>query len=113
VNPIASLPILLIITCRPEFDPPWIGRPHVTAMTLNRLAEREVSMMIDRVVGNKPLPANVRRDIIERTDGVPLFVENHQSDAGGRKCRQACHRGDSIHRRGGPGKPARFPHGAP
>jgi predicted ATPase len=75
VNRIASLPILLIVTYRPEFDPPWIGRPHVTAMTLNRLAEREVSMMIDRVVGSKPLPANVRRDIIERTDGVPLFVE--------------------------------------
>jgi len=75
VNRIASLPILLIITFRPEFDPPWSGRPHVTALTLNRLAEREVSMMIDRVVGSKPLPANVRRDIIERTDGVPLFVE--------------------------------------
>ena len=75
VNRIASLPILLIVTFRPEFDPPWIGRPHVTALTLNRLAEREVSMMIDRVVGSKPLPANVRRDIIERTDGVPLFVE--------------------------------------
>jgi len=71
VNRIASLPILLIITFRPEFDPPWIGRSHVTALTLNRLAEREVSMMIDRVVGSKPLPANVRRDIIERTDGVP------------------------------------------
>jgi predicted ATPase len=75
VNRIATLPILLIVTYRPELDPPWIGRPHVTAMTLNRLAEREVSMMIDRVVGSKPLPANVRRDIIERTDGVPLFVE--------------------------------------
>jgi predicted ATPase len=66
---------IAFITFRPEFDPPWIGRPHETALTLNRLAEREVSMMIDRVVGSKPLPANVRRDIIERTDGVPLFVE--------------------------------------
>jgi class 3 adenylate cyclase/predicted ATPase len=75
VNRIATLPILLIVTFRPEFDPPWIGRPHVTALTLNRLAEREVALMIDRVVGGKPLPANVRRDIIERTDGVPLFVE--------------------------------------
>jgi class 3 adenylate cyclase/predicted ATPase len=75
MNRIAGLRILLIITFRPEFDPPLIGRPHVTALTLNRLAEREVSMMIDRVVGGKPLPANVRREIIERTDGVPLFVE--------------------------------------
>ena len=67
--------MLLIVTFRPEFEPPWIGRPHVTALTLNRLAEREVGAMIDRVVGNKPLPANIRQDIIERTDGIPLFVE--------------------------------------
>ena len=76
VNRIVTLPILLIVTFRPEFNPPWIGRPHVTALTLNRLAEREVALMIDCVVGSEPLlPANVRRDIIERTDGVPLFVE--------------------------------------
>jgi predicted ATPase/class 3 adenylate cyclase len=75
MNRIAGLRILLIITFRPEFDPPLIGRPHVTALTLNRLAEREVSVMIDCVVGGKPLPASVRREIIERTDGVPLFVE--------------------------------------
>jgi class 3 adenylate cyclase len=67
--------VLLIITFRPEFDPPWIGRPQVTALTLNRLAEREIAAMIDGVTGNKPLPANVRQDIIERTDGIPLFVE--------------------------------------
>src|SRR5207302_4607930 len=52
-----------------------IGRPHVTALTINRLAQREVGAMIDRVVGNKPLPASIRRDIVERTDGIPLFVE--------------------------------------
>ena len=74
VDRIASLRVLLIVIFRPEFAPPWIGRPHVTALTLNRLAEREVAM-IDRVVGNKLLPANVRQDIIERTDGIPLFVE--------------------------------------
>jgi class 3 adenylate cyclase/predicted ATPase len=75
VTRIATLRVLLIVTFRSEFDPPWIGRPHVTLLTINRLTEREVSVMIDRVVGNKPLPANIRRDIIERTDGVPLFVE--------------------------------------
>src|ERR1700692_3587763 len=75
VGRIPTLRVLLIVTFRPEFDPPWIGRPHVTALTLNRLAEREVSMMIDRVVGSKPLPANVSRDIINPADGVPLFVE--------------------------------------
>jgi predicted ATPase len=75
VDRIASLRVLLIVTFRPEFDPPWLGRPHVTALTINRLAEREISAMIDRVVGNKLLPANIRQDIIERTDGIPLFVE--------------------------------------
>jgi hypothetical protein len=67
--------VLLIVTFRPEFEPPWIGRPHVTALTLNRLAQREVSGIIDRIVGNKPLPASVRQDIIERSDGIPLFIE--------------------------------------
>ena len=75
VDKIRTLRVLLIVTFRPEFEPPWIGRPYVTALTLNRLGEREVGAMIDRVVGNKPLPASVRQDIIERTDGIPLFVE--------------------------------------
>jgi class 3 adenylate cyclase/predicted ATPase len=75
VNTIPSLSALLIVTFRPEFEPRWIGRPHVAALTLNRLAEREVGAMIDGVIGNKPLPANIRQDIIERTDGIPLFVE--------------------------------------
>ena len=67
--------VLLIVTCRPEFDPPWIGRPYVTALNLNRLGEREIAAMIQRVAGNKSLPESIRRNIIERTDGVPLFVE--------------------------------------
>ena len=75
VDRIRTLRVLLIVTFRPEFEPPWIGRPHVTALTLNRLAEREIAAMIDRVIGNKPLPASIRQDIIERTDGIPLFVE--------------------------------------
>jgi class 3 adenylate cyclase/tetratricopeptide (TPR) repeat protein len=75
IDRIASLRALLLVTFRPEFDPPWIGRPHVTALMLNRLAQREVGTMIDHLVGGKGLPANVRQDIIDRTDGVPLFVE--------------------------------------
>jgi predicted ATPase len=75
VDQIASLRVLLIVTFRPEFVPPWIGRPHVTPLTINRLAQRDVGAMIDRVVGNKLLPASIRQDIIERTDGIPLFVE--------------------------------------
>ena len=50
------LPVLLIVTFRPEFEPPWIGRPYVTALTINRLAQREIEAMIDRVIGNKLLP---------------------------------------------------------
>jgi predicted ATPase len=75
VGRITTLPVLLIVTFRPEFVPPWMGRPHVTALTINRLAQREVEAMIDRVVGNKLLPARMRQDVIERTDGIPLFVE--------------------------------------
>ena len=75
VDRIRTLRVLLIVTSRPEFEPPWIGRPHVTALTLNRLGEREIAAIIDGVTGNKPLPASIRQDIIERTDGIPLFVE--------------------------------------
>jgi predicted ATPase len=67
--------VLLLATFRPEFDAPWVGRPYVTALTINRLAEHEADAMIDRIVGNKPLSATIRQDIIERTDGIPLFVE--------------------------------------
>jgi predicted ATPase/class 3 adenylate cyclase len=75
VDRLRTLGVLLIVTQRPEFEPPWIGRPHVTALALNRLGEREIAAMIDSVTGNKPLPVNIRHDIIERTDGIPLFVE--------------------------------------
>ena len=75
VDRIASHRVLLIVTFRPEFASPWIGRPHVTFLSINRLAQRDVDVMIDRVIGNKSLPASIRKDIIERTDGIPLFVE--------------------------------------
>ena len=75
VDRLRTLRVFLIVTFRPEFEPPWIGRPHVTALTINRLAQREIGAMIDRIVGNKSLPASVRHDIVERTDGIPLFVE--------------------------------------
>ena len=75
VDRIRALRVLLIVTFRPEFEPPWIGRPHVTALTINRLAERDIGALIDGVLGNTLLPAEVRQDIIERTDGIPLFVE--------------------------------------
>jgi predicted ATPase len=75
VERLKTLGVLLIVTYRPEFEPPWIGRPYVSALGLNRLGEREITEMIDRVTGNKPLAESVRQDIVERTDGIPLFVE--------------------------------------
>jgi hypothetical protein len=75
VDRVRGLHALLIVTFRPDFDAPWIGRAHVTFLAINRLGERETLAMIEGVIGNKPLPANIRQDIIERTDGIPLFVE--------------------------------------
>jgi predicted ATPase len=75
VDWIATFPVLLIATFRPEFEPLWTGRPHVAALTINRLGQREADAMIDLVIGDKLLPADIRQDIIERTDGIPLFVE--------------------------------------
>jgi len=75
VDRIRTLRVLLLVTFRPEFDAPWIGRPYVTALIVNRLAEHEAGAMIDCLVGNRLLSASIRQDIIERTDGIPLFVE--------------------------------------
>jgi predicted ATPase/DNA-binding winged helix-turn-helix (wHTH) protein len=68
-------PVLLIVTYRPEFVAPWVGQPHVMTLTVNRLSEREVSSMIDRVASSKALRPDVLSDIVERSDGIPLFVE--------------------------------------
>jgi predicted ATPase len=75
VDGVSSHRVLLLVTFRPEFEPPWMGRPYVTFAAINRLGEREVAAIIDGVTGNKSLPASIRKDIIERTDGIPLFVE--------------------------------------
>ena len=72
---IKTLPALLIVTFRPEFNAPWAGRSHVMSLALNRLGERETAAIIARLVGNKELPADVMAEIVERTDGIPLFVE--------------------------------------
>ena len=75
VDRIKTLPVLLIVTFRPEFNPPWVGQSRVTSVTVNRLGEREAEAIIARLVGNKELPADVMAEIVERTDGIPLFVE--------------------------------------
>jgi class 3 adenylate cyclase/tetratricopeptide (TPR) repeat protein len=74
VNKIDALSVLLFVAFRPEFSAPWVGRPHVTALTINRLAPREAMALIGQVAG-RPLAVNIQQDIIERADGIPLFVE--------------------------------------
>ena len=75
VDLVKTLPALLIVTFRPEFNAPWVGQAHVTSLALNRLGQRDVSAMIAHLVGRKDLAADVLAEIVKRTDGVPLFVE--------------------------------------
>ena len=75
VDRIKTLPVLLIVTFRPEFNAPWVGQSHVTSLGLNRLGDRETAAIIARLVGNKELPADLMAEIVARTDGIPLFVE--------------------------------------
>jgi class 3 adenylate cyclase/predicted ATPase len=75
IGRVPALPVLLIVTFRPEFTPPWAGRRHVTSLVLDRLAPRHRAEMIAGVTGGKALPEEFARQIIDRTDGVPLFVE--------------------------------------
>ena len=73
---IDRLPVLLVATFRPEFEPPWMGQPHVTMMSLNRLGRSDGAAMVQQLAGNAALlPQDVIAEIVERTDGVPLFVE--------------------------------------
>jgi class 3 adenylate cyclase len=68
-------PVLLVATFRPEFQPPWTGLPHVTTLALNRLGRRDGALLVEQLVGNAGLPADLINEIVERTDGVPLFLE--------------------------------------
>lgn len=68
-------PILLLLTARPEFHPPWPMHAHVTQLTLSRLGREHVAQMAERVAGDKTLPPEVVEQVVGRTDGIPLFVE--------------------------------------
>ena len=67
--------VLLLLTFRPEFPPPWRGRPHATLISLNRLPRRQSAALAGAVAGGRALPAAVLQRIVARADGVPLFVE--------------------------------------
>jgi predicted ATPase len=75
VERLQRLPVLLVATFRPELPPPWIGFPHVTLLTLNRLAQAQARSLVERVTAGKALPPEVLEQILARTDGVPLFTE--------------------------------------
>jgi len=76
VEKITDLPVLLVATYRPEFQPPWVGGSQVTVIALNRLGRNEGATLVARLAGNMgALPPDVVDEIVERTDGVPLFVE--------------------------------------
>jgi predicted ATPase len=75
IEAIVALPVLLVATFRTEFAPPWAARPHVTAMTITRLGAQETEALLDEVIGEHPLPPHIRKEIIDRADGIPLFVQ--------------------------------------
>jgi class 3 adenylate cyclase len=70
------LPVLLIATFRPEFQPPWIGQPHVSVLALSRLGRRDGAALVRELIASaQVLPAEIVAEIVERSDGVPLFLE--------------------------------------
>lgn len=75
IDTVPNLPVLLVATFRPEFTAPWIGRPHVTAMALHRFPRSQAVTMIGQLTSGKKLPTEVLDQIVAKTDGVPLFVE--------------------------------------
>ena len=75
VDWVRHLPVLLAITFRPEFQSPWGDRSYVMNLALNRFGERDGEALVHKLAGNAALTAEIVAEIVERTDGVPLFVE--------------------------------------
>jgi class 3 adenylate cyclase/predicted ATPase len=75
VESVRTLPVLLLVTFRPEFQPLWTGQPQVTMLALNRLDRRDRITLVEQIASGKALPNEVVDQIADRTDGVPLFVE--------------------------------------
>ncbi len=75
VERVRNLAVLLILTFRPEFHPPWTGQPQVTMLALNRLDRHDRAVLSEQIAGGKALPDTVIDQIADRADGVPLFVE--------------------------------------
>ena len=75
VEHVRRLPVLLIVTFRPEFQRSWTGQQQVTRLALNRLDRRERTILVEQIAGGKALPRDVIDQMVDRTDGVPLFIE--------------------------------------
>src|SRR5262249_55548199 len=75
VDRVRRLPVLLVVTFRPEFTPAWVGQAQVAALALSRLGAGEAASLAAAVGGGKGFPPGVLDRIVERTDGIPLFVE--------------------------------------
>src|SRR5437899_10426885 len=75
VERVRQLSVLALFTFRPEFEPPWIGLPNVSTLTLGRLDRKDVESMVARVTEGRALPAEVMNQIVDKTDGNPLFIE--------------------------------------
>lgn len=75
VDRIRSLPILALMTFRPEFEPPWAGLANVSLLRLDRLDRQDTRALVEQVTVGRHLPREMMRQIIDRTDGIPLFIE--------------------------------------
>ena len=75
VERVRQLPVLALFTLRPEFEPPWVGLPNVGTLTLGRLDRNDVESMVTQVTQGRALPTEVMNQIVAKTDGNPLFVE--------------------------------------
>jgi len=75
IEQVPTVAMLHVLTSRPEFSPPWPQRSHMTPLVLNRLDRPQVEALIAKRAGSKPLPPEVVQYIVDKTDGVPLYVE--------------------------------------
>jgi class 3 adenylate cyclase/predicted ATPase len=75
LDQVPTIRMLMLLTARPEFIPPWSSRTHLIPLSLSRLPRTQAGEMVEKVTGGKPLPAEVQQQIVSKTDGVPLFVE--------------------------------------
>jgi predicted ATPase len=111
-----TVPLLIVLTFRPEFAPPWATRSHARPLTLSRLDRPQIEVLATRLAGGKALPAEVVEHVVQKTDGVPLFVEEMTKAVLGSSVLRA--NGDRYSLTGPlseisiPGEPARISDGA-